>query len=87
MTDKPRSSKAIPASRLSRLSKLGSLAGRIAGNVVTQGAGQLLKGEKPVLSSLLLTPSNISNIADQLATMRGAAMKLGQLISMDTGEF
>ncbi|GAB5393717.1 MAG: AarF/ABC1/UbiB kinase family protein [Alteromonas macleodii] len=63
------------------------MAGRIAGNVVSQGAGQLLKGEKPALSSLLLTPKNISNIADQLASMRGAAMKLGQLISMDAGDF
>ncbi|WP_394222184.1 ABC1 kinase family protein [Alteromonas gracilis] len=82
-----RISKAVPSSRLSRIGKLGTLAGKIAGNVVTQGAGQMLKGEKPVLSSLLLTPKNISNIADQLASMRGAAMKLGQLISMDAGDF
>ncbi|WP_334038574.1 ABC1 kinase family protein [Alteromonas macleodii] len=82
-----RSSRAVPMSRLSRIGRLGSLAGRIAGNVVSQGAGQLLKGEKPALSSLLLTPKNISNIADQLANMRGAAMKLGQLISMDAGDF
>ncbi len=82
-----RSSRAVPTSRLSRIGRLGSLAGRIAGNVVSQGAGQLLKGEKPALSSLLLTPKNISNIADQLASMRGAAMKLGQLISMDAGDF
>lgn len=95
MADKPnksaespqRSSKAVPSSRLSRIGRLGSLAGKIAGNVVSQGAGQLLKGEKPVLSSLLLTPKNITNIADQLASMRGAAMKLGQLISMDAGDF
>ena len=82
-----RSSRAVPTSRLSRIGRLGSLAGRIAGNVVSQGAGQLLKGEKPALSSLLLSPKNISNIADQLASMRGAAMKLGQLISMDAGDF
>ena len=89
MSDKPapRKSKAIPSSRLSRVSRLGALAGKIAGSVVTQGAGQLLKGEKPALSSLLLTPKNVSNIANQLASMRGAAMKLGQLISMDTGDF
>lgn len=87
-TESPtRSSRAVPSSRLSRIGRLGSLAGRIAGNVVSQGAGQLLKGEKPALSSLLLTPKNISNIADQLASMRGAAMKLGQLISMDAGDF
>ena len=94
MADKPnksaespqRSSKAVPSSRLSRIGRLGSLAGKIAGNVVSQGAGQLLKGEKPVLSSLLLTPKNITNIADQIASMRGAAKKLRQLISMDAGD-
>lgn len=85
--DSSRPTKAIPSTRLSRIGKLGSLAGKIAGNVLTNGAGQLLKGERPVLSSLLLTPQNINRIADQLANMRGAAMKLGQLISMDTGDF
>jgi predicted unusual protein kinase regulating ubiquinone biosynthesis (AarF/ABC1/UbiB family) len=82
-----RKSKAIPSSRLSRVSRLGALAGKIAGNVVTQGAGQLLKGERPALASLLLTPKNMTNVANQLASMRGAAMKLGQLISMDAGDF
>jgi hypothetical protein len=58
-----RKSKAIPSSRLSRVSRLGALAGKIAGNVVTQGAGQLLKGERPALASLLLTPKNMTNVA------------------------
>lgn len=88
MPERPtsRNTKSIPSSRLSRMSKLGALATKVAGNVVTQGAGQLLRGERPVLSSLLLTPKNITHIADQLASMRGAAMKLGQLISMDAGD-
>lgn len=79
--------KRIPTGRLARVGRLGALAGRIATNVVTQGAGQWMKGERPQLSSLLLTPGNITRIADQLATMRGAAMKVGQLISMDGGDF
>ncbi|WOI37615.1 AarF/ABC1/UbiB kinase family protein [Alteromonas sp. CI.11.F.A3] len=82
-----RKARAVPSSRIGRVGRLGALAGKIAGNVVTNGASQWIKGERPALSALLLTPKNISNIADQLATMRGAAMKLGQLISMDTGDF
>jgi len=82
-----RKAKAVPSSRIGRAGQLGVLAGKIAGNLVAQGAGQLLKGERPAISSLLLTPKNITNIADQLANMRGAAMKLGQLISMDSGDF
>jgi len=33
-----------------------------------------------------LTPTNVQRITQQLAQMRGAAMKVGQLISMDAGD-
>lgn len=78
--------RAVPTGRLTRFGMLGSLATRVAGNMLTNGAGQLLKGEKPALKDLLLTPGNVGRIADQLANMRGAAMKVGQLMSMDAGD-
>lgn len=78
--------KAVPQSRLSRLSRIGSLATKIAGSVVAGGTAKLLSGQRPALSDLVLTPKNIQRITDQLASLRGAAMKLGQLISMDGGE-
>lgn len=65
---------------------LGSLATRVAGSMLTNGVGQLIKGERPAVKDLLLTPKNVGRIADQLASMRGAAMKVGQLISMDAGD-
>ncbi|MEL7116644.1 MAG: AarF/ABC1/UbiB kinase family protein, partial [Pseudomonadota bacterium] len=34
----------------------------------------------------LLTPGNVQRITDELAKMRGAAMKIGQMLSMDTGD-
>ena len=80
-------SQPVPSGRLSRVWGLGSLAGRIAGNALTNGASQLIKGQRPALSDLVLTPGNIARVADKLATMRGAAMKIGQLISMDGGDF
>lgn len=76
----------VPSSRLSRLAGFGRLAGGIAGNVLGGGAREVLKGQKPDLPSLLLTPANAKRLADELARLRGAAMKLGQLISMDGGE-
>ena len=76
----------VPSSRLSRLAGFGRLAGGIAGNVIGGGAREMLKGQKPDLPSLLLTPANAKRLADELARLRGAAMKLGQLISMDGGE-
>ncbi|HEX4843333.1 MAG TPA: AarF/ABC1/UbiB kinase family protein, partial [Limnobacter sp.] len=77
---------AVPASRLARLSRFGALATTVAGSVVKNGTKQLAMGKRPRLSDLLLTPKNAKRVADQLANLRGAAMKLGQLISMDTGD-
>jgi predicted unusual protein kinase regulating ubiquinone biosynthesis (AarF/ABC1/UbiB family) len=78
--------RAVPATRLSRLAGFGRLAGGIAGNVLGGGARDLLRGQRPDMASLLLTPANARRLADELARLRGAAMKLGQLISMDTGD-
>jgi len=75
----------VPKSRTSRLLKLGSLAGRVAGNVVAEGSKRWVKGENPPLNELLLTQKNLTQVADKLARMRGAAMKMGQLLSMDAG--
>ncbi|GAB2643898.1 ABC1 kinase family protein [Vibrio panuliri] len=76
----------IPTHRLARFGQFASLATRIGSNVVAEGAKQLLKGERPHTKDLLLTPSNIKRVADQLAHLRGAAMKVGQMLSMDSGD-
>lgn len=78
--------RAVPTGRIARFGKLGSLATRVAGNMLATGVSQLAKGERPAIKDLLLTPANAARIADQLANMRGAAMKVGQLISMDAGD-
>lgn len=76
----------VPSSRLSRLARLGGLASSIAGNVAAEMGRQLARGERPRIEDVLLTPANAARVADQLARMRGAAMKVGQLISMDAGD-
>ncbi|MEO1790367.1 MAG: AarF/ABC1/UbiB kinase family protein, partial [Pseudomonadota bacterium] len=88
MNDRPTLSRpvAIPQTRLSRLARLGTMASGVAGGMAVEGVRQLGRGERPELRDLLLTPSNISRVTDQLARMRGAAMKVGQLVSMDTGD-
>jgi len=63
------------------------MVGGVAGSMLVDGTKQLAQGRRPSLGELLLTPANARKIADRLATMRGAAMKLGQLMSMDTGDF
>lgn len=63
------------------------MVGGVAGSMLVDGTRQLAQGRRPSIGDLLLTPANARKIADRLATMRGAAMKLGQLMSMDTGDF
>ncbi|WP_334118491.1 ABC1 kinase family protein [Limnobacter sp.] len=77
---------AVPAGRIARLSRFGALATTVAGSVVKNGAKQFAQGKRPTLGSLLMTPKNALRVADQLAQLRGAAMKLGQLVSMDAGD-
>lgn len=76
----------VPSARLSRLAAFGQLAGGVAGGVLAEGARRLARGEAPKLSDLLLTPGNAMRVADQLSRLRGAAMKLGQMISLDAGD-
>ncbi len=79
-------SRRVPASRLSRLAHFGGLAGKVASNVMIAGAKQALSGQKTSRTELLLQPGNINAVAEKLSHLRGAAMKLGQLLSMDAGE-
>ncbi|KPM93608.1 ubiquinol-cytochrome C reductase [Vibrio alginolyticus] len=78
--------RSLPTHRISRFSKFASLATRVAGNVIAEGTKQIAKGNKPKAKDLLLTPENIARLTDQLAHLRGAAMKLGQMLSMDAGD-
>ncbi|MBT8438488.1 MAG: AarF/ABC1/UbiB kinase family protein, partial [Gammaproteobacteria bacterium] len=75
----------LPHSRLGRFAKLGGLATSLAGNVLYQGSKTLLSGNKPVIADLVLSSKNANKIAEKLSEMRGAAMKVGQLLSMDVG--
>lgn len=85
---KPRrpESSAVPGSRLSRLLRFGSLASGVAGGMLAEGVRQLAQGKRPAFSDLLLTPGNAQRVAEQLSQLRGAAMKVGQLLSMDAGD-
>ena len=58
----------------------------IAGGMLAEGARQIAKGNRPKVSDLLLTPANARRVADQLVKLRGAAMKVGQLVSMESGD-
>lgn len=85
-TDFEGKGRAVPSGRLSRLGIFGRMAGGVAGGVISEGARRLAAGERPQMSDLLLTPANVARVTDQLSNLRGAAMKLGQMISLDAGD-
>jgi predicted unusual protein kinase regulating ubiquinone biosynthesis (AarF/ABC1/UbiB family) len=82
----PSKGRAVPSGRLSRLARFGGMAGGVAGGMLIDGARQFAKGQRPTLEGLLMTPANALKVTEQLANLRGAAMKMGQLLSMDGGE-
>ncbi|MGV8831731.1 MAG: ABC1 kinase family protein [Devosia sp.] len=81
-----RKNDAVPTGRLERLLGIGGMAASIGARVAFSSARQLLSGKPPSLGDLLLAPANALRVAEQLSHMRGAAMKLGQLLSMDAGQ-
>lgn len=76
---------AVPTGRVGRLLRFGGIATGIAGGVAAGGVRALAQGRRPDLAELLLSPANTARLTDGLSHLRGAALKLGQMLSMDTG--
>ena len=87
--DKPDKSRerAVPSGRMARLGTFSRLVGGVAGGMVAEGARRLTSGEPINPRDLILTPGNVKRMTDRLSHLRGAAMKMGQMISMDAGDF
>lgn len=86
MPASPRTHSPVPSGRKSRLLHLGGLALGIAGGAVAEGARQLARGNVPTPGEVLLTPGNAARLRHHLSRLRGAAMKVGQLLSMEAEE-
>ena len=87
MRSKDPRERAVPASRIARIGSFGRLVGGVAGGMAAEGARRLANGEGVNPRDLILTPGNVTRMTDRLSHMRGAAMKMGQMISMDAGDF
>lgn len=74
---------AVPASRIQRLVHYGGLAAGVGLGMVSEAARRAVGASSSDSStSLLLSDRNIERIVDRLSTMRGAALKLGQMLSI-----
>ena len=79
--------RAVPAGRMARFGTFGRLVGGVAGGMVAEGARRIASGEGISARDLILTPGNVHRLTDRLSHLRGAAMKMGQMISLDAGDF
>ncbi len=84
--ERPRRSSRVPAGRLERLARFGLLAGELAAGSLAEGARRLVGTSPAEGVSALLSAANAGKLARRLSRMRGAAMKLGQLLSLETAD-
>jgi aarF domain-containing kinase len=73
----------VPAGRLERLWHFGRLTGGLAGGALIEALRGALRGTPPDFLDALLTRANGVKLAERLARLRGAAMKVGQLLSLE----
>lgn len=73
----------VPSSRLSRIFHYGTLAAGMGMGAASQGIKHYAAGNTstPSMKSLFFTPANMERMAMKFSQMRGAALKIGQLLS------
>ena len=84
--DKPPSRSRVPTTRLGRLVRLGFTAGELAIGGVAESVRRLSSATPGDAVDLFLTTANAEKLAQRLAGMRGAAMKMGQMLSMESAD-
>lgn len=73
----------VPSSRLSRFLQIGGAATRMAAGGAMEKARRLRQKAGEELPHVLLTKKNAEVLAARLARLRGAAMKVGQMLSLE----
>jgi len=77
----------VPTTRIGRLARLGLTAGELAAGGVAESVRRLTRTKPEDVYNVLLTATNARKLAKRLAGMRGAAMKMGQILSMESADF
>jgi len=87
-SDRPKAARRarIPTGRLERLARIGWLAGEVTLGGLAEGARRWF-GSDTVERSIFVTHMNAQRLAKRLSSLRGAAMKLGQLLSLEGDDY
>ena len=80
----PRRRSRVPAGRLERLARFGLMAGEFAAGGLVEGTRRFFGGSAADAASAMLNPESARRLAQRLSRLRGAAMKLGQLLSLES---
>ncbi|XP_067831893.1 atypical kinase COQ8A, mitochondrial-like [Heptranchias perlo] len=92
LSDKARELK-VPVTRLERLANFGGLAIRVGFGTLVEATRKTFRAESrsrgvlPLDSSSILSEANAGRIVDTLCKVRGAALKLGQMLSIQDDAF
>lgn len=70
----------VPSSRIERIWQYGGLATSMTVGAIGEGIRRVA-GKNSSSSSLMLTESNIERLVSRFSRLRGAALKIGQMIS------
>ncbi|CAK7217903.1 hypothetical protein SBRCBS47491_003322 [Sporothrix bragantina] len=71
----------VPATRLSRIWNYGGLAAGMLGGALTETISRGFGGGSGDNGSVMLSAANLERLVSRLSRMRGAALKLGQMMS------
>jgi len=77
----------VPTTRFGRLARLGLTAGELALGGAAESVRRLAGTKPSDAYNAILTATNAKKLASRLASMRGAAMKMGQILSMESADF
>jgi predicted unusual protein kinase regulating ubiquinone biosynthesis (AarF/ABC1/UbiB family) len=84
----PRRRSRVPQGQLERLGRIGWMAGELTLGGAVEKARRFARGAPAQnAASALLSGANARRLAKRLSAMRGAAMKLGQLLSLEGDDF
>jgi predicted unusual protein kinase regulating ubiquinone biosynthesis (AarF/ABC1/UbiB family) len=76
----------VPSTRLGRFTRLGMAAGELAIGGLTEAVRNVGRSNPTTGANVFLTVANANKLAKRLAGMRGAAMKMGQMLSMESAD-
>ena len=77
----------VPTTRLGRIVRLGFTAGELTLGGITEGIRRMTGLAPEDAVSAFMSTKNARKLAKRLAGMRGAAMKMGQMLSMESADF